>query len=75
MTSPFLPWFHLAGLPVVSRRNLGPVRLSISYRLSSTPTIRVPLIFQVEIPYFFGAKRMEGREEKAILLGWPGARS
>jgi hypothetical protein len=75
MTSPSLPEFHPASLKVVSRRNLGSVRLAINYRLSLTPAIRVPLIFHVEIPYFprNGGKQMAFREKSAIPCRWPGA--
>jgi hypothetical protein len=52
--APSQPEFHLAGLKVVSRRILGPVRLPISYRQSLTPAIRVSLISFFGIPYSLG---------------------
>jgi hypothetical protein len=76
MISPFSPKFHLAGLKVVSRRILGPVRLPISYRRSLTLAIRVFLISFFVIPNFFGngGKQMALREKRS--LPWcPEARS
>ena len=76
MTSPSPPEFHPAGHKVVSRRNLGPVRLPISYRRSLTPAIRVSLIFYFAIPYFAGngGKQMALGEKGAIPWRRPGAR-
>jgi hypothetical protein len=75
MTSPPLPEFHPACLKVVSRRNLGPVRLPISYRRSLTPAIRVSLISFFGIPYFSGngGKQMALREKSAPPCRWPEA--
>jgi len=75
MISPSPPEFHLASLKVVSRRNLGPVRLLISYRRSLAPAIRVSLIYFFEIPYSSGngGKQMALREKGAMPCRWPEA--
>jgi hypothetical protein len=77
MISPSPPEFHLAGLNIVSRRNLGPVRVPISYRRSLTPAIRVFLISFFGIPYFPGnrGKKMAFREKSILPCRWPEARS
>ncbi|OGR26136.1 MAG: hypothetical protein A2139_00870 [Desulfobacca sp. RBG_16_60_12] len=76
MASPSPAKFHPARHKVVSRRNLGPVRLAIRYRRSSIPTIRVSLILYFVIPYFAGngGKRMALGEKVAIPGGGPEAR-
>ena len=52
MLSPCPPEFHLAGLDAVNPASLGPVRVSLNYRRSLTPAIRVFLISFFGIPYF-----------------------
>jgi hypothetical protein len=76
MASPSPSEFRPASHKVVSRRNLGPVKLPIGYRLSLIPTIRVSLIFYFAIPYFTGngGKQMALREKGAIPGGGPEAR-
>ncbi len=52
MIFPSPPEFHPTRLEVVSRSNLNPVRLLISYRLLRSLAIRVFLILSTGIPYF-----------------------
>jgi hypothetical protein len=77
MISPSPPEFHRAGLNVVNRRTLGPVRLPLSYRRSLTPAIRIFLISFFGIPYFPEKKgtRMTHREKNALFCSRPGGRS
>jgi hypothetical protein len=76
MASPYPSEFHPAGHKVVSRRNLGPVKLPIGYRLSVIPTMRVSLILYFVIPYFAGNRGTKTAfgEKGAIPGGGPEAR-
>jgi len=77
MISPSPPEFHLASLNIVSRRNLGPVRVPISYRQCLTSAIRVFLISLFGFPYFpgNGGIQMALREKSALPCRWWGTRS
>jgi hypothetical protein len=77
MITPSPPEFYLAGLNVVNRRNLGPVRVPINYRRSLTPAIRVSLISFFGIPYFPEniGKQMASIENNVPPCRQPGARS
>jgi hypothetical protein len=77
MIAPSPPEFHLAGLDVVSRRILGPVRVPINYSRSLTTAIRVSLISFFGIPYSLGngGKQMALREKRSLPYRWPGVRS
>jgi len=77
MISPSPPDFPLAGLTVVNRRINGPVRLSLSYRRSLTPAIRIFLISFFGIPYFPERKGtpVAPRENNALPGTRPEARS
>lgn len=76
MISPSPADFYLAGLNVVNRSIPGPVGVSLSYRQSRSPAIRVFLISFFAIPYFPKKKgtQMAPREKRAFPGFRAGAR-
>ena len=77
MISPSPADVNFAGLNVVNRNSPGPMRLSLTYRQSLAPAIRVFLISFFGIPYFIIKKGtpMAPREKNALPGTRPEARS